>query len=188
MVIAHMGPFELPLGQTLSAEIINKVLVRTTVLAATSERGQWGVGQRFFLEGPPGRLNEAMELVQRLMAEPVGGDGNGDGNGDDEPCPHPKGRWDAWSEACSEAERAIDQADLVAEERAADGSEDEADGDVEEAYHIAWLKGYAACQLEFEQWQGDTQAHCGWGHSSESQLHGQASWSSSERTWWGGGG
>ena len=102
-----MGTFELPLGQTLSAEMINEVLARTTVIAATKERGQWGVGQRFFLEGPPGRLNEAMELVQRLMAEPVGGDGNGDGNGDDEPCPHPKGSSDAWSE---EAERRLDDA------------------------------------------------------------------------------
>ena len=161
-----------------------KVFLQTDVRAYQRERGQWGRGQRLILEGPPERLAEALELVQRLTSEPVGGEGHGD----DEHLPFARTRWDSWSDACSEAERAIDQADLVAEERAADGSEDEADGDVEEAYHIAWLKGYAACQLEFEQWQGDTQAHCGWGHSSESQLHGQASWSSSERTWWGGGG
>ena len=67
------------------------------------------------LEGPPGRLVEAMELVQRLLAEPVGGDGHDD----DEPCPQPRDRWDAWSEACSEKERCLD--DLVAEELAADG-------------------------------------------------------------------
>ena len=114
--MAHMGPFELGPGQTLSDEVIAKVFLQTDVRAATRERGQWGGGQRLVLEGPPGRLVEAMELVQRLVTEPVGGDGHDD----DEPCPQPRGRWDAWSEACSEEERRLD--DLDAEELAADGS------------------------------------------------------------------
>ena len=86
MVIAHMGPFELGLGQTLSAEMIAKVFLQTDVRAATRERGQWGGGQRLILEGPPGRVAEAMELAQRLVAEPVGSDGHDD----DEPCPQPR--------------------------------------------------------------------------------------------------
>ena len=106
MVIGHMGPFELDLGQTLSAEMIAKVFLQTNVRAATSERGQLGGGQRLILEGPPGRLVEAVELVQKLVAELVGGDGHDD----DEPWPQPRDRGDAWSSACSEDERLDDQA------------------------------------------------------------------------------
>ena len=73
MVIGHVGTFELGPGQTLSAEMIAKVFLQTDLRAATIERGQWGGGQRLLLEGPPGRLVEAMELVQQLVAEPVGG-------------------------------------------------------------------------------------------------------------------
>ena len=78
MVIAHMGPFDLGPGQTLSDEAVAKIYTKTNVRAATRERGQWGCGERLILEGPPGRLVEAMELVQRLLAEPVGGDGHDD--------------------------------------------------------------------------------------------------------------
>ena len=76
--MAHMGPFELGPGQTLSDEVIAKAFLQTDVRAATRERGQWGGGQRLILEGPPERLVEALELVQRLVSEPVGGDGHGD--------------------------------------------------------------------------------------------------------------
>ena len=103
MVIAHMAPFELGPGQTLSDEVIAKVFLQTDVRAATRERGQWGGGQRLILEGPPGRLVEAMELVQRLVAEPVGGDGH-----DDDPRQLPRGRKDAWSETCSEDGKGAD--------------------------------------------------------------------------------
>ena len=154
MVLAHIGPVELGPGQTLSEAMIAKVYLQTNVRASQRERGQWGRGQRLILEGPPERLVEALELVLRLVSELVGGEGHGD----DEHCPSPRTRLDAWSEAYSDEERAPDQAELAAEERAADGgaegshrSEDEAGGDVEEAYRISWLKGYAACQLEFEQ-------------------------------------
>ena len=94
MVLAHMGPFDLDPGQTLSAGMITKVLLQTDVRAATSKRGQWGGGQRVILEGPPSRLVEALELVQKLMAEPVGGDGHDD----DDPRQQPRDRKDAWSE------------------------------------------------------------------------------------------
>ena len=78
MVVAHIGPFELPPGHTLSDAIIVKVYVQTDVRAYQRERGQWGRGQRLILEGPPERLAEALELVQRLTSEPVGGEGHGD--------------------------------------------------------------------------------------------------------------
>ena len=96
MAKAHLGPFELGSGVTLSDAVIAKVFLQTGVRAAQRERAQWGGGQRLILEGPPGRLVEALELVQRLVAELVGGDGHGD----DEQCPWPRTRWDAWSEAC----------------------------------------------------------------------------------------
>ena len=94
----HIGPIELGPGQTLSDEVIAKVFLPTDARAATHERGQWGGGQRLILERPPGRLVEALELVQKLMAEPIGGDGHDD----DDPRQQPRGRKDAWSEACSE--------------------------------------------------------------------------------------
>ena len=138
--MGHKGPFELGPGQTLSADVIAKVFLQTDVRAATRERGQWGGGQRLILEGPPGRLVEAMELVQRLVAEPVGGDGHDD----DEPCPEARDIFDAWSEACPEEERRLD--DLAAEGLAADGwageshcSEGEAGGDEEESYRTDWV-------------------------------------------------
>ena len=66
MVISHMGAFEPGHGHTLSAEMIARLYVQTNVRAVTSERGQWGGGQRLILEGPPGRLVEAVKLVQQL--------------------------------------------------------------------------------------------------------------------------
>ena len=63
MVLAHMGPFDLDPGQTLSAGMFTKVLLQTDVRAATSKRGQWGGGQRVIPEGPPSRLVKAWELV-----------------------------------------------------------------------------------------------------------------------------
>ena len=114
MVTCHMGHFDLDPGQTLTAEMIAKALLQTNVRAATSERGQWGGGQRLILEGPPGRMVEAVELVQKLVAETVGGDGRDD----DEPCPQPGDRGDAWPQACSEDGR---RDDLLAEGLAADG-------------------------------------------------------------------
>ena len=145
MMMAHMGPFELGPGQTLSSEVDAKIFLETDVRAATRERGQWGGGERLILDGPPGRVVEAMALVQSLLAEPVGGDGHDD----DEPCPQPRARGDARSEACPEEERRPD--DLAAEELAADGwaeeshcSEGEAGGDEEEAYRTAWVNGNVA--------------------------------------------
>ena len=129
-MIAHMAPFELGPGQTLSDEAVAKIFLETDVRAATRERGQLGGGERLILEGPPGRLVEAMELVQRLLAEPVGGDGHDD----DEPRPQPQAREDAWSDACPEEEGRPD--DLDAEEQ-----EGEAGGDEEESYQVAFMNG-----------------------------------------------
>ena len=78
MVMARIGPFEFGPGQTLSEATIAKVYLQTNVRASQRERGQWGRGQRLILEGPPERLAEALELVQRLTSEPVGGEGHGD--------------------------------------------------------------------------------------------------------------
>ena len=103
MVLAHMGPFDLDPAQTLSADMITKVFVQTNVRAATSERGQWDGGLCFILEGPSSRPAEALTLVRKLMAEPVGGDGH-----DDDPRQPPRGRKDAWSETCSEDGKGAD--------------------------------------------------------------------------------
>ena len=65
MVLAHMGPFELGPGQTLSGAMIAKVYLQTDVRASQRERGQWGCGQRLTLGVPPERLVEALELVLR---------------------------------------------------------------------------------------------------------------------------
>ena len=102
-------------------------------------------------------LVEAVELVQQLVAEPVGGDGHGD----DEQCPRPRNRWDAWSEACSDEERRLDLEELAADGWAGEThcSEGEAGGDEEEACRAAYLKGYVACQLASEQVQEYSQAH-----------------------------
>ena len=113
MVLAHMGPFDFLRGQALSAEMIRTVLLRTDVRAAISKRGQWGGGLCFILEGLAFRLAQALTLVRKLMAEHVGGDGH-----DDDPRQPPRGRKDAWSEACSEDGRLDDQA---AEGLTADG-------------------------------------------------------------------
>ena len=112
MATAHLGPVELGSGVTLSNAVIRNVFIQTGVVAAQRERAQWGRGQHLFLEGPPGRLVEAVQLVQRLVAEPVGGDGHGD----DEQCPRPRAIRDAWSEPDEKP-----RPDLYAQELAADG-------------------------------------------------------------------
>ena len=103
MVLAHIGPFDLLPGQTLSAEMVRTVLIQTDVRAAISKRGQWGGGLSYFLEGPSSRLQEALTLVRTLMAELVGGDGHAD-----DPRQPPRGRTDAWSETCSEDGKGAD--------------------------------------------------------------------------------
>ena len=102
MVLAHMGPFVLLPGQTLSAEMVRTVLIQTDVRAAISKRGQWGGGLSYFLEGPSSLLQDAFTLVRTLMAELVGGDCH-----DDDPRQRPWGRKDAW-ETCSEDGKGAD--------------------------------------------------------------------------------
>ena len=70
--------------------MIRAVRRRTEVRAAISKRGQWGGRLCYFLERPPSRLTEALELARKLMVNLVGSDGH-----DDDPRQPPRGKRDA---------------------------------------------------------------------------------------------
>ena len=80
----HLGPISLDEGATVSKRVADLVVLVTGVRAACRSRRQWGPHKSLTLIGPVGRLQEALDLVNRNVSEPEEPSG-GDDDDDDAP-------------------------------------------------------------------------------------------------------